>query len=371
MTADAPTEPARKTRRNAKRLFAWVLAIASLSVVAWIVPVRDRCEDPRARSGSTRVAVTRSAETCTLHVRSGDVVISAEECARLTCEPGLASTFARVRLGIVAALFVAYVAGMIAWAARWRMLLAFAGVKVRLRDLVRITLEAQAGGVLLPGGIGGDALRVAFVVGKGAPIAIAIASVMLDRMIGLVTLAGIAAALGLGFGGGQVGIVPWVLASIPFGAALGLFALRSDRLRRMRFLNDGRLGKMAQPVLTYVAHPRALRAIAFGLLVSLFVSAVQLAVVRGLVLAVGGAPTDERWVIVGTAMAFIVSAVPALPGGWGTSDAAFVFFLGLAGLPATVALASGLLYRLFWYLLGMIGAILYVVRARASSAQRE
>jgi uncharacterized membrane protein YbhN (UPF0104 family) len=368
MNVTPPPVPKTWTK---KRLFAWALAIAALSFVVWIVPIRDRCEDPDARSGSTRVAVTPTSDGCVLHIRSGDVVISKEECARLKCEPGLASTFARARLGVVAALFLAYLFGVIAWSARWRMLLTFAGVDVPLAGLVRITLEAQAGGILLPGGVGGDALRVAFVVGRGAPTPIAIASVMLDRVIGLVTLAGIAAALGLGFGGAQVGVVAWILAAIPFGAALGLFLLRSERLRGLRVLNAGRIGKLAQPILTYVAHPAAPRAIAFGLLVSLVVSAVQLGVVRGLVFALGGAPSDERWVFVGTAMAFIVSAIPALPGGWGTSDAAFVFFLGLGGLPAGIALASGLLYRLFWYLLGMVGAILYLARSRARSAQRE
>lgn len=364
--AKAPEREAKKW--NLKRVFAWALAVVALSFVAYVVPIRDRCEDPDVRTSSTRVAVSRRADGCTLHIRSGDVVISAEQCARLRCEPGLASTFAHVRLGLAAALFGAYCVGMIAWALRWRMLLAFAGVHVPLSSLVRITLEAQAGGILLPGGIGGDALRVAFVVGKGAPTPIAIASVMLDRGIGLVTLAGIAAALGLGLGGAHVGLVGWFLAAIPVGAAVGLFVLRSERLRGLRFLNEGRVGRAVQPLLTYVAHPGALRAIALGLGVSLVVSAVQLGVVRGLVTSLGGAPTDERWVVVGTAMAFMISALPTLPGGWGTADAAFVFFLGLAGLTSGIALASGLLYRLFWYLLGALGAILYAARSRARSS---
>ena len=357
------TAPALPRRWQPKRLFAWVLAIAALSFVAWVVPIRDRCEDPAARS--TRVAVTRTDNACILHIASGDVTISAADCARLKCEPGLRSTFAHVRVPYVIALFGVYVLGAVAWAARWRVLLAFAGVKVPLRSLVRITMEAQAGGILLPGGIGGDALRIAFVMGKGAPGAIAVASVMLDRVIGLVTLAGIAAALGLGLGGGKVGVAGWILAAIPFGAATALVVLRSERLRKLPILSRGRIGKITQPLLEYLAHPGALRAVGVALLVSLVVSAVQLTVVRGCVFALGGAPTDERWVAVGTAMAFIVSAVPALPGGWGTADAAFVFFLALAGITSGVALAASLLYRLFWYCLGAMGAVLYLLRSRA------
>jgi uncharacterized membrane protein YbhN (UPF0104 family) len=67
-------------------------------------------------------------------------------------------------------------------------------------------------------------------------------------------------------------------------------------------------------------------------------------------------------------MAFVVSAIPALPGAWGTADAAYVYFLGLAGLPAGTSLAVCLLFRLFWYLSGVAGAVLHVARPRPSAA---
>jgi uncharacterized membrane protein YbhN (UPF0104 family) len=67
-------------------------------------------------------------------------------------------------------------------------------------------------------------------------------------------------------------------------------------------------------------------------------------------------------VFIGAAMAFMVGAIPALPGGWGTSDAAFVFFFAFAGIPPVVALGSCLLYRAFWYLSGLIGAVLRLTR---------
>jgi uncharacterized membrane protein YbhN (UPF0104 family) len=66
-------------------------------------------------------------------------------------------------------------------------------------------------------------------------------------------------------------------------------------------------------------------------------------------------------------MAFIVGVLPALPGGWGTSDAAFVFFLGKAGLAAPLALAVSLVYRLFWYASAAVGAVLYLLRPHAAA----
>jgi uncharacterized protein (TIRG00374 family) len=118
-------------------------------------------------------------------------------------------------------------------------------------------------------------------------------------------------------------------------------------------------------VLEYVRDARAPRAILVAAALSLFVAGTQLLTIRGLVFALGGAPAAEKWVYVGTAMAFIVAAFPALPGGLGTADAAYVYFFGLAGLPPMTALAVCLLYRLFWYLSGVAGAALHVARSRA------
>ena len=64
---------------------------AALTLVLALVPIRDRCWDPRA-AASTRVAISRDKGGCVLHLRTGDVAIDAALCAELRCEPGLAST---------------------------------------------------------------------------------------------------------------------------------------------------------------------------------------------------------------------------------------------------------------------------------------
>jgi uncharacterized membrane protein YbhN (UPF0104 family) len=359
-------EPARR-KRAVRRALAWTLSLVALAFVAWVIPLRDRCWDPRSPA-STRVAVSRQPAGCVLHVPSGDVDIDPDACARLACEPGLVSTLTRARLSVVVAMLALYAFGTLAWAARWRALLAFAGVTLSTSRVWRISIEAQAGGILLPGGIGGDALRVASVVsraprtaGAARPWAIVVASVLLDRAVGLAVLSGLAAALGIAFrtpsAGGDALVA--VLLAVP---AAFLFALVLVRRASGR-LPAGRLGERLQraagPVLAYIRDPRAPRAIATAAALSLVVAAVQFATIRGLVFALGATPREEKWVYVGAAMAFIVGAIPALPGGWGTADAAYIFFFGLAGLLPGVALAVCLLYRLFWYLCGAVGAILH------------
>lgn len=368
-------------RPRVTRLLSWALAIAALLFVAWVVPVRDRCWDARAPR-TTKVAVTHEAAApgqqgpgaCVLHLPSGDVAIAGAECAQLKCEPGVASALGHARAGIVAALLILYALSMLAWAARWRALLDFADIELSLGEVWRVSVEAQAGGILLPGGLGGDALRIAAVVSKPtrsgtpAPATLVVASVMLDRAVGLGVMAGLAAGLGFAFGGVNPGPLAFVLGAIPLSLLLGLAVLRVAPLERVGWLVRGRLGKVASPVLAYVRDPRALRAIALAVALSVIVSGVQLGIIRGLVFSLGEAPLSEKWIFVGTAMAFIVSAVPALPGGWGTADAAYVFFFGLAGLPVAAALAVCLIYRVFWYLSGVAGAALYLARRRPPSS---
>jgi uncharacterized membrane protein YbhN (UPF0104 family) len=381
--ADARPAASPIWRAQRKRLLAWGLACVALVFVVNAVPVRDRCDDPapQAVSGPSpsqsakpaRVAVSREGRACVVHrpdANGGDVRLSPAECAQLRCEPGLASTFQGTRVGPLAALLVLYFAGTLAWAARFRALIVLAGVPVTVRETWRITLESQAGGILLPGGIGGDALRVGFVVGRGGDLTTVIAAVLLDRVIGLVTVAGLAAALAAAYGGGDLGPLCLVLGAIPIAFAVGLCLARWQPFARASIFTRGPLARVARPVLAYLGDPRAPRAIALALGISVLVSATQLAVIRGIIAALGATPLVERWVYMGTTMTFIVGSIPALPGGWGTSDAAFVFFLGKAGLAASTALAVGLLYRLFWYSSGAVGVLLYLLRQHASPSPR-
>jgi uncharacterized membrane protein YbhN (UPF0104 family) len=357
------------------RLFAWTLALVALVFVVWIVPFRDRCWDARAPK-STQVALTRNAAGCVLHVHSGDVPIGAAECADLKCEPGVVSTFAHARLSLVAALFALYAAGTLAWAGRWRALLSFAGIDLSLWQVWRVSIEAQAGGILLPGGLGGDAFRIASVVARPtrvgearSPASIVVASVLLDRAVGLSLISGLAVVLGVVSGGVEVGWLLAVLAAVPFTFLLGLVVLRRAPIHQIPGLSGGRVGRIVGPVLAYVRDPRAPRAIAVAAAMSLVVAAVQFGVIRGLVLALGAAPTQSKWIYVGTTMAFVVSALPALPSGWGTADATYVFFFGMAGVGAGAALGVSLLFRLFWYLLGVAGGVLYASRRSRAAAR--
>ncbi len=340
-----------------RRAISWTLVVAAVSFVAWVIPIRDRCREP-SEPNSARVAVTWDAGACVLHRRGGDARLDGPACARLDCEPGIASTFSRTNKSIVLAMLAVYFLGTLTAAGRWRTLLALARVDISLGDAWRIFAQAQAGGILLPGGIGGDALRIAAVVGRptrdgsGRALAsIAIASVLLDRAVGLALIAAVASTMGWASGGLRAGPLVVVLSLLPVGFVVGLAVLRLAPAAWLARVLRGRVGEALAPVLAYVALAAAW---------SLAVAIIQFAVIRGLVSALGAHPTEEKWIYVGTTMAFLVSAIPTLPGAWGTADAAYVFFFKFAGVSAAVALAVCLLFRLFWYVLGVTGAFLQI-----------
>ena len=257
----------------------WGLALVALLFVVWVVPVRDRCQAPGLVS--TRAAVSRDETGCTLYLRSGEVHIDGATCAGLQCEPGLQSTLLRAKATPLVGLGVLYVLGSFAWAVRWWLLLSLMGIRFSVFRAWRVSLEAQAGGILLPGGVGGDALRIGSLVAEGAPMGTAVASVLLDRALGLATLASLALGLGAALGGTALGLLGQLLAVIPVGFVVGLGVLRSAWLGRQVWLVESRLFRPVAPVLEYLRDPQAPRALGWGLVVSLWVSGLQLLVVRG------------------------------------------------------------------------------------------
>jgi uncharacterized membrane protein YbhN (UPF0104 family) len=354
-----------------RRALAWGLALGALAFVVAVVPVRERCEEPVAAGAASAVGakrpkyrVERDATGCTLAEPQGAVHIDPADCEKLACEPGLVSTVEHARVGELVFLLAVYMFGTFVWSARWRALLRLAGVPLGLLETWRVTLESQAGGILLPGGVGGDALRVGFVVARGGSVPRVIAAVVLDRFLGLSALAALAAGFAFIFGGGALGPAATFLALIPVGVAVGLLFLRWPPVRAFA---HARAERIAGPVLDYVAAPGAPRAILVGAALALVVASTQMVVIRGLVHALGATPPVERWIYIGATMSFITGSIPALPGGWGTADAAYVFFFEKAGLAASVALTVSLLYRLFWYFSGGSGAVLYLLRSHAAS----
>jgi uncharacterized membrane protein YbhN (UPF0104 family) len=352
-----------------RRSLLLLLALAAVAYVIRAVPIRDRCRDPSAASvDAPRIVVSRDDDGCTLHRVEGDLRLARAACAGLDCEPGLGSTLARANVPLLGLLALVNFTGTLVWAWRWRALVQLAKLQMSLRSVWRVILESMGVALVSPAGIGGDAVRIGTMVGRGAPVATVVASVLLDRVLGLATIAALAALLSAAWGGADPGAMTVTLGAVPVGVAAVLFVLRRPTLARARLFERGFLSKTARPVLDYMAGDGAPRAIGLNLVGCFANGAIQLVVIRALLFALGATPTDERWVFLGYVLSIVVIALPGAPGGWGTGDAAFVYFLGRAGITPATGLAVSLLLRLFGYIPGPIGAVLLAFRGKEPDA---
>ena len=330
-TAEDDAIAARSKRRaRIRTMVTWTISIVALALVVKLVPFRDH------------------------------------HCTPAGCEPGLLTTLAHAKPLYLVLAVVVYMAGIFFWAMRWRALLSIADVRPSVLAVWRISIEAQAGGVILPAAVAGDALRVAYVreQNPGSDLAKIIASILADRLVGLATLATVALLGALVFHIEAAGPLVPLLAAIPVGAVAMFFVLRIPSLRTSKLVDNRLVARFAKPMLEYAAAPDGPRALSKSIGFSLLVSGSQLLVIRILVAALGGVPSSEAWVVVGTTLTFMVAALPAAPGGWGTTDAAYVYFLGKAAIAAPIAASVCLIFRVLFYALAALGAVLNVSRRK-------
>jgi glycosyltransferase 2 family protein len=258
------------------------------------------------------------------------------------------------------------VATVPAMALRWQMLLAAKEVSVSLGWLTRTYFVALFAGQFLPAAIGGDAVRVVELGRLTHDAPEALASVLIDRLVGLLSLVGLAVVAVLVSGAGsRPGVV---LAEAAFGiaAAGALVLLFSSRLRGAvaRWLEpraEGRrlaVGQRFYDALhAYRAHRRTLAAV--GVL-ALAVQAARVGVIWMLVRALGLHVPDSVVLLAGPVV-FAALALPVSLNGIGVREAVFVYFLhGHATRPEAIAL--GLAFFAVGTLTALGGAAVLVVR---------
>jgi glycosyltransferase 2 family protein len=253
-----------------------------------------------------------------------------------------------------------------AMALRWQLLLQAKRVPVPLGWLTRTYFVALFAGQFLPAAIGGDAVRVVELGRRTADAPEAVASVLIDRLVGLVSLVVLAVVAVLVSGPGRrVGVVA---AEGAFGAAAAaaLLLLFSSRLRgavarRLEPRAAGRRlaagGRFYDALHAYRAHRATL--IVVGLL-ALAVQVARVGVIWMLAKALGLNVPDSVVLLAGPVV-FAALALPVSLNGIGVREAVFVYFLhGHATRPEAIAL--GLAFFAVGTLTALGGAAVLVVR---------
>ncbi|HEX5261466.1 MAG TPA: lysylphosphatidylglycerol synthase transmembrane domain-containing protein [Gaiellales bacterium] len=254
---------------------------------------------------------------------------------------------------------------LMAW--RWRLLLLAKHLDAPLAWLTRTYFVALLASQFLPTAIGGDAIRAVELGRRSGDGPEAVASVLIDRLLGVVSL--VALAVVALAAGGQAAHRPEVLvAEATFGiaAAAVLALLFSSRLRgvvarRLEPRVDGRrlaAGQRFYDALHSYREHRLTLVVVFAL--AMAVQLVRIGIIWMLVRALG-MDISPSLILVTAPVVFAALALPVSLNGIGVREAVFVYFLR-DDVPVSQAVALGLAFLAVGTATALVGAAILAVR---------
>lgn len=301
--------------------------------------------------------------------RDGDLVYTALNGADVMgtsadWDPGMFTVFASADLGYIGLAMVLFFIAMLFAVTRWWRLLGLVGCKTTWRNTLRLTYLGLFFNLVMPGLTGGDVAKAVIVVREHPERrGNALMSVIVDRIIGLMTLALLALVVvlivGEPFGFMQMPLVGFAVAGC--GGALAYFnqpirrAIRFDKLLDKLPLGD-KLKALDEAAHTYFSHPVEL---GIGMLLSLGNHTVAIVAVWTLGLSFG-VPAGEvslfdYFAIV--PVANIVSSIPIMPMGFGVGDYAYFKIFTEIGASGALGTAVSITFRLCQLLLSLLGGL--------------
>ena len=275
---------------------------------------------------------------------------------------GTADTLAQLKLvrwQIVALVAVILSSHVFVIAPRWALILTALGSPIRGTALIRSVFLGFLFNQLLPTAVGGDALRVWYARKYGAPLDLAIHSVLLDRVSGIVVvLIGTIALLPFSH-------IPklsdglWWLAALGIGGglagALCLWAV--SRMPQLRFPLIGKLQRaladLGESVAALLKHPPE----TFGVLA--YAAAGQMIVVAAIYLLANevGVHLPLVDITLVTFGAVLASAVPISVAGWGVREGALIVLFGAYGVPSDKTFTISVLFGACMVVASLPGAL--------------
>lgn len=263
---------------------------------------------------------------------------------------------------------------------RWHGLVLALDLLCPLRDAIRLGLAGNYASVVLPGSVGGDLVKAAFLArrqpqGKTR----AVASVLMDRLIALANLfmvvsilGGISLATGSMEGGlqskpGYVVQGAWLFAglTIVFWFLLGL--LPSHRVHRfagrLRTLLPGAAGEAAAhfwlSVHTYRTKPAAVfRALGLSWIAQTFMVLSFFCITQSVATDEFPSPSLGQMFLI-LPVGLVIMAVPLFPGGAGIAELGFGLLFGWFGANESVGITATLLNRAMVWTLAAFCFIAY------------
>jgi len=260
-----------------------------------------------------------------------------------------------------------YVCALIVTFARWHRLVAALGLPFRFRDAIRLGFIGNVFNLVIPGAVGGDVVKAAFLCREQERKTQAVASMVVDRALGLLGLFVLAGLVGVFvWSSGSVQVrkliaIAWGLSAI---GSIGLVVLFSPALYRpvLRLLPEsGRLAKVFGELIAMTsAYRERIGVIFVGLAMAMAGHALYVLTFFLANHALFGERAPgllAHFVVV--PLILLCTAVPLPFGAVGvTENWSGTLFLQVLGFDGGVVAMLG--FRLVMYLAGLVSVVVYL-----------
>lgn len=243
-----------------------------------------------------------------------------------------------------------------AW--RWQLLLRILGVRERIAPLLRAIYVGAFYNLVLPGQLGGQAIKVMLLARRSPALPAVVASVAMDQLVVVVALFGLAlvsAAFApplayrsgwlFGFGFTLLAAVALLMLSLTPRLQRRLLL----RMRRWRFMPDGLRHQTSRTWLqlaSYGRHPVGMVwAVLQAVLFLLTLSGMAFGLAAGV-----GIQLDFVTIVFTLTLALIAGVAPFTLAGLGTREATFTGVFHLFGVPT----ATGAAFAVLWLVLNTL-----------------
>lgn len=294
-----------------------------------------------------------------------------------------------VHTGFLALAVLCLTASILITFVRWYILVRAVGLPFTLPDALRLGMVGYFFNTFLPGSVGGDIIKAAFIAREQNRRTVAVATVLIDRALALWGLVWFVALLGSAFwaAGFFQGEVAQTLRSIVV-SALGIIAVTSAVWLLLGVLPPHRADRFAGRLerLPKVGHSAAefWRAVwmyrcqqgsvaaALALALVGFVGFVLTFYFSVLTLWDGGQKIPglvEHFLLV--PIGLVIQAIPLFPGGAGVGELGFGGLYRLVGCAAAIGVLGSLVQRVISWGLGLLGYVVYLRMRPALQPQPE
>jgi uncharacterized membrane protein YbhN (UPF0104 family) len=267
------------------------------------------------------------------------------------------ATFEHLRPRLLGVALTLYIAGQLLSAAKWKLVATALGFRRTYAEYVRFYFIGMFFNLAGPSTLGGDLVR-ALALGHGERRALALNSVMFDRVSGLVVLVSMGLAALLAFP--QYGLPP-ALAHLTGGIVVVLLGgwWMLPRVLALVLPATHRVRVFVERDLAALWRDQGL--LASVVIVSVSFHLVQVTVQYTLALALGLSVPFSYCLIFHPAVS-ILAALPITVSGLGMREGGYVFFLRRIGVTSASALSFGLAWFGILVLGALPGGLLLITR---------